>query len=64
MAALYVLIPISLALALGALAAFIWATRKGQFSDLLSPSERLVFEDIENQMQRLPHQSREGQSPK
>ncbi len=47
MEALFVLIPISLCLAAGALASFIWATRKGQFSDLSSPAERVVFEDFE-----------------
>ena len=47
MEALYILIPISLMLASGALASFIWAAKKGQFSDLSSPAERLVMEDLE-----------------
>ncbi len=49
MEALYVLIPLSLFFAFAALAAFIWAVRKGQFSDLSSPAERLVLEDFEDQ---------------
>ena len=47
MEALYLLIPLSLALALGALLSFIWAARKGQFSDLASPPERVVLEEFE-----------------
>jgi cbb3-type cytochrome oxidase maturation protein len=38
----------SLFLAGSALAGFIWATRKGQFSDLSSPAERVVLEEFEN----------------
>ena len=49
MEALYVLIPISLFFAGAALAGFIWAVRKGQFSDLSSPAERIVLEDFEDQ---------------
>jgi cbb3-type cytochrome oxidase maturation protein len=47
MEALYVLIPISLGLATGALVSFIWAAKKGQFNDLSSPAERVVLEDFE-----------------
>ena len=47
MEALYILIPISLFLAGSALASFIWAVRSDQFSDLSSPAERLVMEDLE-----------------
>jgi cbb3-type cytochrome oxidase maturation protein len=47
MDALYILVPISLFLAGGALASFIWAAKHGQFSDLSSPGERIVLEDLE-----------------
>jgi cbb3-type cytochrome oxidase maturation protein len=47
MEALYLLIPISLILAGGALISFIWAAKSGQFSDLSSPGERIVFEELE-----------------
>lgn len=47
MEALYLLIPISLLLAGGALVSFIWAVKSGQFSDLSSPGERIVFEEFE-----------------
>lgn len=49
MEALYVLIPISLCLAGGALISFVWAAKKGQFNDLSSPSERIVLEEFEDQ---------------
>lgn len=45
MSALLVLIPISFALALGGLIAFLWAAKSGQFSDLTKPAERLAAED-------------------
>jgi cbb3-type cytochrome oxidase maturation protein len=45
--AMYILVPISLFLAGGALFSFIWAAKKGQFSDLSSPSQRIIFEDFE-----------------
>jgi cbb3-type cytochrome oxidase maturation protein len=62
--ALFVLIPISLCLAAGALASFIWAARKGQFSDLLSPAQRVVFEDFADfkdveDIESLKHQNKE-----
>lgn len=48
MEALFVLIPISLVLAGGALVCFIWAAKKGQFNDLSSPAERIVLEDFDD----------------
>ena len=40
-----VLIIISLLIALGFLAAFVWATRSGQFDDDYTPSVRMLFDD-------------------
>lgn len=45
MNALYVLIGISLIVALGFLIAFIWAMRKGQYDDDYTPSVRMLFDD-------------------
>lgn len=39
------LIIISLLVALGFLAAFIWAVKSGQFDDSFTPSVRVLFED-------------------
>ena len=45
MSALYVLIGVSIFVALGFLAAFLWAIRKGQYEDDYTPSVRMLFED-------------------
>jgi cbb3-type cytochrome oxidase maturation protein len=45
MSALYVLIGISLIVAIGFLCAFIWAMKKGQYDDDYTPSVRILFED-------------------
>lgn len=42
---LYMLIFISMMMALGALAAFIWATKSGQFNDLQRPAEQMLVDD-------------------
>ncbi len=45
MSALYILIGISLVIALGFLATFLWAVRKGQYDDDYTPSVRMLFDD-------------------
>ncbi len=45
MPVIVILIFASLALALSALAAFIWAVRSGQFEDTLTPSLRILSEE-------------------
>ena len=40
-----ILILISLTLALGFLACFVWAVRSGQYEDTLTPSMRILSED-------------------
>ena len=42
---LYLLIPASVALALVALALFVWAIHSGQFDDLETPAIRILFDD-------------------
>jgi len=49
MSALYVLIGISLLVALGFLGSFLWAMRKGQYDDDYTPSVRMLFEDKINE---------------
>jgi cbb3-type cytochrome oxidase maturation protein len=43
--ALTLLIPLSLALGLGALAAFLWTLRSGQYDDLDGAAHRILFDD-------------------
>jgi cbb3-type cytochrome oxidase maturation protein len=42
------LIPLSFFFAGSGLMAFIWATKSGQFADMKTPAERLVFEDFQD----------------
>ena len=45
MTSLLVLIPLALLLGLGALFAFFWAVRDGQFDDLEGSGSRILFDD-------------------
>lgn len=45
MSVILVLIPVSVIVAGGFLAAFIWAVRSGQYEDTCTPSMRLLTED-------------------
>ena len=45
MSAIYLLISASLLVALGFLAAFIWAVRSGQYEDTHTPALRVLGED-------------------
>lgn len=42
---IFVLIIISLLVAIGFLAAFLWAVRSGQYDDDYTPSVRMLFDD-------------------
>lgn len=46
MSGLAILIPIAVVMGLGALAAFLWALRSGQYDDLDGASERIFEEDL------------------
>mgnify|MGYP003342722972 CR=1 FL=1 len=45
MSVLYVLVPVALALAAGAVFAYTWSSRSGQFDDLSTPALRAIFDD-------------------
>jgi len=45
MDSLLVLVPVALLLGLGALAAFLWALRHGQFEDPEGSAARILFDD-------------------
>lgn len=47
MSVLFLIIPLAFLLAGGALAAFMYAVRQGQFDDLDTPSHRILFDDDE-----------------
>lgn len=45
MSVLYVVVPAALALLVGAIVAFVWAARRGQFDDVTTPAMRAVEDD-------------------
>ena len=48
MSVLFILILVSLVVAVGFLLAFIWAVRSGQYDDDYTPSVRMLFDDEED----------------
>jgi cbb3-type cytochrome oxidase maturation protein len=43
--ALYVILPLALIVAAGAVAAFVWSVRSGQLDDLETPQRRMLHDD-------------------
>ena len=52
MSALFLLILVSLAVALVFLAAYLFAVKRGQYEDDYTPSVRILFEDTPTQKQK------------
>ncbi|MGC4030485.1 MAG: cbb3-type cytochrome oxidase assembly protein CcoS [Tepidisphaeraceae bacterium] len=52
MSVLFVILPLAIVMAGIALAAFIFATRRGQYDDLDSPQWRMLFSEGENPPRR------------
>jgi len=42
---LFVIVPVALALVGAAIAAFVWAARRGQFDDMTTPAMRALIDD-------------------
>lgn len=57
MIVIYLLIPLSILIAVGFLTAFIWAVRSGQYEDTHTPSLRMLWED------RGPHEKTPSAAP-
>ena len=49
---IFLLIALSLIVALGFLAAFFWAVRDGQYDDEYTPSVRILFDDDPSNQQK------------
>jgi cbb3-type cytochrome oxidase maturation protein len=45
MSVLYIVLPLALLVVGVAVAAFVWATRRGQFDDLDTPAVRMLHDD-------------------
>ena len=46
MSVIYLMIPLAISLALIALAAFYWALNSGQFDDVETPAQRMLFDEV------------------
>jgi len=62
MTAIYLLISLSLLVALGFLAAFIWAVRSGQYEDTHTPSLRVLTDDAASSQAADPGQRSQAES--
>lgn len=58
MSVLIILIAVSILVASGFLAAFIWSVKKGQFDDDYTPSVRMLFDD------KIPEQANSSSKSK
>ena len=47
MTVLFVVLPLALVFAAGAVGAFIWCARSGQFDDMETPAHRILHDDDE-----------------
>lgn len=54
---IFVLIFVSLLIALGFLFAFFWAVKSGQYDDDYTPSVRILFDDTKNEKSWFPYNS-------
>lgn len=48
MSVIYIVLPLALLVVAVAVGAFVWATRRGQFDDLDTPSLRMLHDDDEH----------------
>lgn len=65
MSIILLLILLSLIIAIGFLAAFLWAVRSGQYEDDYTPSIRILFEDkFQNRKSSTPPDSSAEDAPR
>lgn len=60
MSIIFLILPLTLLLSLGAVVAFTWATRRGQFDDIETPAVRALH-DTQLDSLREPQELREPQ---
>ena len=53
MSVVYLMIPLAISLAFVGLVAFYWALRSGQFDDVETPAQRILFEEIKEKKETL-----------
>ncbi len=59
MIVIFLLIPLSIVIAAGFLAAFIWAVRTGQYEDTCTPAMRLLLEEPKLKQPDAEHENLE-----
>jgi cbb3-type cytochrome oxidase maturation protein len=52
MSIIYLMIPLAILLALVALVAFYWALNSGQFDDVETPAQRMLFDEVGSSMKK------------
>lgn len=63
MSVIFILIAVSLLVAIGFLIAFIWSIRAGQFDDDYTPSVRILFDDEKNVVEDEKAETGEAVNP-
>ncbi|GAB4452483.1 MAG: hypothetical protein OHK0036_14170 [Bacteroidia bacterium] len=58
MEVIYLLLSISVLIALAFLGAFIWSVKKGQYDDVVSPSIRILFDNNNNNNNNINNESK------
>ena len=58
MSALYLVLPLALLIAAGAVLAFVWTVRSGQLDDVDTPPRRILFDDERLVRDRAPAERR------
>jgi cbb3-type cytochrome oxidase maturation protein len=59
---LFIILPLAIGMAGVALAAFMWAVRRGQFDDLDTPQVRAIFDDPGDPSRPLGRSERHAES--
>lgn len=54
MSILYLVLPLALVIVFAAVAAFVWAARRGQFDDLETPAMRALHDDVGDRKEPPP----------
>lgn len=62
MSVIFLLIGLGIVVALGFLAAFIWAVKSGQYEDDYSPSVRILFDDFKKNDEKQDNNNEEEEA--
>ena len=60
MSVIYLMIPLAILLALIALVAFYWALNSGQFDDVETPAQRMLFDEISAVNKKVVRENNKG----